>query len=717
MDADLGLDYGVYEGAEPGEGDAANANPATSNDRDAFAREWRKRSLHVQNSVNGSTGTLHLSEAGSGAPGTFRLSVLTSIFSANGFLCDTNNPCPSAFGESVDASDGVDQVSAHLALSVTLLPFLEVFAGVHNKATATNRSRPQLLQVLGDTNLGVKAFTPSRPDRLLSFGGEAELWLLNGTGGVGLDGGGTSFALRGLATLDATNRTNAADRSPVRAHLNLGYRFDNSANLVEDLEENAPPVGRGARISRIERLGLGINRVDFLEIGLGSELVHSIVRPFLEWSIDIPLNRQDYVCNIDQAMARGESCLQLEEGIAVAPSRLTLGARLYPWKDHGLAISAAFDVGTSGTSTFIEEVAPQVPWNLWLGLAYAVDTVAPQPIVQRVAAPAPAAAPIEHYIEGVVLEKGTQTPVPDAVIRYDGRDITGMVTGELGAFRTTQLAPGTYTFNVTAPGYRDGQCAATIQNDPPRQPANAPRRPLPPQPTRPGAASAAKPGEVVVPLQCELEALPRVGNIIGSLADSETNQVVGSAQIKITDRLNRELNLTGDASGSFRFENIPPGRVKLTIEAPGYLTSVTELSVKAREDLQARIALNKRPAQPNVTVQGREVRLRRQVHFGNDSAELLPDSMSLLEEIADVLKSRAEIQKIEVQGHTDDTGSPLYNERLSQSRAQAVVDALIRLGVDPLRLSAKGYGQDKPLLPNSSEPNRARNRRVQLMIQ
>jgi outer membrane protein OmpA-like peptidoglycan-associated protein len=317
----------------------------------------------------------------------------------------------------------------------------------------------------------------------------------------------------------------------------------------------------------------------------------------------------------------------------------------------------------------------------------------------------------------VVLEKGTQTPVADAVIRYDGRSITGMVTSDVGAFRTTQLVPGTYTFNVTAPGYRDGQCAATIQNDSPRPPANAPTRPLPPQPTRPGAASAPKPGEVVVPLQCELEALPRVGNIIGSLTDSETNQVVGSAQIKISDRLNRELNLTGDASGSFRFENIPPGRVKLTIEAPGYLTSVTELSVKAREDLQARIALNKRPVQPNVTVQGREVRLRRQVHFGNDSAEILPDSMALLEEIADVLKSRPQIQRVEVQGHTDDTGSPLYNERLSQSRAQAVVDALIRLGVDPLRLSAKGYGQDKPLLPNSSEPNRARNRRVQLMIQ
>jgi flagellar motor protein MotB len=45
-----------------------------------------------------------------------------------------------------------------------------------------------------------------------------------------------------------------------------------------------------------------------------------------------------------------------------------------------------------------------------------------------------------------------------------------------------------------------------------------------------------------------------------------------------------------------------------------------------------------------------------------------------------------------------------------------VVDALVKLSVDPLRLVAKGYGDTKPLLPNSTEANRAKNRRVQLMI-
>jgi outer membrane protein OmpA-like peptidoglycan-associated protein len=658
-----------------------------------------------------------VTQAGSGAQGTFRLSLMTSIFSGSGVLCDSSNPCPSARGEAVTDSDELDAMTAHLGLSATVLPFLEAYIGFHNRATSDSRSRPQLLQVLGDTNVGVKGFMPATPDQLFFFGGEAELWLLNGTGGVGLDGGGTSFVLRGLATLDANNRVNPNDRIPVRAHLNLGYKFDNSANLVSDLENTDPPQGRGGKISRIERFGLGINRVDFFQFGIGGEYVHPVIRPFLEWTLDIPLNRKGYVCNIDQAQARGDSCLKIEEGLGISPSRLTLGAKLFPWEGRGLSLMAAFDVGTSATSTFIDETVPELPWNLWLGVAYAVDTEPPKPTVQRVSVPSTqAVAQVEHLISGKVVEKGTLAPVPNALIRYDGRPITGMISDESGSFRSTKLEPGTYTFNVSAQGYKDGQCSVTIAAAPaPAAPA-AGAAGLPPQPIAPGQTPLGQ-NQVLVPLSCELESLPKLGSVIGSLIDGETSSPVAGARIRAEDKKNRVLELPGDSSGAFKVTNIPPGRLRLSIEAPGYFATTAELDVRALEDLQARIVLNKRPAQPNVVVQGNEVKLKKQVHFATDSAEILPDSMALLEEIADVLKAHPEIASVEVQGHTDNTGSQPHNLRLSQDRAQAVTDTLTRLGVDASRLSAKGYGQEKPILPNTSEPNRARNRRVQLMIQ
>jgi len=675
----------------------------------------------MQNTLGGSTGLLRVSQAGSAAPGIFRFSLLTSFFSGSDVLCGAESPCPSLDGQPATAGDEVDQVTAHLGLSASILPFLEAYAGFHNRATSNSRGRPRLLQVLGDTNLGIKGFMPAEPDRIFGFGGEMELWLMNGSGQVGLDGSGTSFVFRGLATLDLNNRVNEKDRIPVRAHLNVGYRFDNSAKLVEDLETQPPPQGRGTEISRIERFGLDINRVDFFEIGLGAEYVHPIVRPFVEWTLEAPINRQDYVCNIDDAADRGDRCLRLEEGFSIAPSRLTLGARVFPWEGRGLSALAAFDIGTGATNVFIDEVAPELPWNFWLGIAYAVDTRPPKPIVRRVEVPAKAApaAQVEHFIQGVVREKGTETGVPSAIVRYEGRPLTGMVADEEGRFRTTNLQPGTYSFNVSAAGYRDGQCTATITGQTATKPAPSARVPQPTLPAA-GAPAAAPPpanGGSVVQVTCELEALPKVGTVVGSLVDTETNAPVPGARIRIVDKLGRALNLQGDASGEFRFENVPPGRVVLSVDAPGYFTSVTELNARAREEVSVRVSINKRPAQPNVVVQGNEVKLRKQVHFQTDSAEILPDSMALLEEIADVLKSKPEIGAVEIQGHTDNNGPPLYNQRLSQNRAQAVVDTLVRLGVEPNRLTAKGYGPDKPLVPNVTEANRAKNRRVQIIIQ
>jgi outer membrane protein OmpA-like peptidoglycan-associated protein len=81
-----------------------------------------------------------------------------------------------------------------------------------------------------------------------------------------------------------------------------------------------------------------------------------------------------------------------------------------------------------------------------------------------------------------------------------------------------------------------------------------------------------------------------------------------------------------------------------------------------------------------------------------------------------VLARNPQVQRLEVQGHTDNRGTPAHNLQLSQQRAETVVRWLVGFGIEPARLEAKGYGDERPLVPNLTTENRARNRRVQFII-
>jgi outer membrane protein OmpA-like peptidoglycan-associated protein len=103
------------------------------------------------------------------------------------------------------------------------------------------------------------------------------------------------------------------------------------------------------------------------------------------------------------------------------------------------------------------------------------------------------------------------------------------------------------------------------------------------------------------------------------------------------------------------------------------------------------------------------------LNFAFGKADIKKESLPYLDKLADTL-NKAKNWTLEIQGHTDDKGSDDFNMKLSQNRADSVRNYLITKGVLSDTITAKGFGESTPLVPNDSDANREKNRRVEFKI-
>jgi len=133
-------------------------------------------------------------------------------------------------------------------------------------------------------------------------------------------------------------------------------------------------------------------------------------------------------------------------------------------------------------------------------------------------------------------------------------------------------------------------------------------------------------------------------------------------------------------------------------------------TIKAKSNKEAKLA-----------VEAAKVNISKLLKIENIEFEVAKGSLTIkgkntVDKLANILKQYANIH-IEVAGHTDSDGSAIFNQKLSQSRVDTVKNRLISKGINTGRLTAKGYGESKPLIPNTSDASKAKNRRVEINIQ
>jgi OOP family OmpA-OmpF porin len=122
------------------------------------------------------------------------------------------------------------------------------------------------------------------------------------------------------------------------------------------------------------------------------------------------------------------------------------------------------------------------------------------------------------------------------------------------------------------------------------------------------------------------------------------------------------------------------------------------------------------PPPKRVEVTADKIVIKEKIQFDLNKATIRPESNGLLNEIVEVMKENPQIKKVSIEGHTDSNGSNEYNTKLSDERAKSVMGYLTSHGIDAARLTAKGWGEAKPIDDNTTDAGREQNRRVEFLI-
>lgn len=200
--------------------------------------------------------------------------------------------------------------------------------------------------------------------------------------------------------------------------------------------------------------------------------------------------------------------------------------------------------------------------------------------------------------------------------------------------------------------------------------------------------------------------VPEKGTLTLTVMDEKGQPVAARARLIGAEQ---EIETASDGVGQ---DKVPAGTWEVIVSAPGYNVARRTLTVEPDGTSSVDVLLQT----TRVQVTDDRIIILDKVFFEFDSAVIKPESFGLLDEVVATLQEHAEIQQVEVQGHSDDQGPDDYNLKLSQRRAEAVREYLVRGGVAAGRLTARGYGELQPLQEGQTLEARAANRRVEFLI-
>ncbi len=215
--------------------------------------------------------------------------------------------------------------------------------------------------------------------------------------------------------------------------------------------------------------------------------------------------------------------------------------------------------------------------------------------------------------------------------------------------------------------------------------------------------------DTILTLDIFLTPVPKKLVMSGTVFDFNTSQPV-TAHLEAVCRGGESADFVAEAvNGQYNREIKELGWYVITASAEGYLNTTDSVFVESEESTPVIKDIYLKKIEVGLTV-----RLKN-IYFDFDKTTLKSESFTELNKVVEFLKQNSGVE-IEIAGHTDSKGADEYNHSLSQGRSQSVVDYLISQGIESYRLTAQGYGEEKPIDTNDTEAGRANNRRVEFTV-
>lgn len=617
-------------------------------------------------SSGGGAGLIGMAVADPGLPWQLRANLWILGFSQSDYLV---------------AGDRNNSLQGGLQLSATLGRYIEAWLTLgassnRNERQSAYREDPPLILSLGDFALGVKLH--SLVGRTLHIGLQPQLRVSSAGGDLGANFATISPGIDLMATVDLRRMRSGP---PVRVHLLLGYLQDRSSLVLQD-RVCAPGAGVDDCVQSrvVAQAAYGIHQPR-VRLGLGADAAFPVgafaLGPMLEYHLEATTGEGDETVR-GYLQGRIEDDRRVESRVA---QWLTLGGRFHT--PINVTVDAGLQLGLSHPGYAMGPALPQAAG--YAGLTWTSDLVrrrgeAPRP---ESAPPVVAAAPQQGRVRGVVRDARTGKPLPGALVRFPGHGKNALVTDERGEYESFPLPPGPLPVEASRDDFEVARGEALVVAG------------------QTGALDLGLAEKVAAPASVRIDVVDDKGQPLAAAVSMS--------------RDGQRVEVPPDIAGGF-LAQAAAGTWGVRVDSEGFLSREVQVALTAGGKQKLSVPLRRRPQAPSVRLSGDYVALKGTIGFEPGTAELLPQSQQLLDEVSDLLLHHPEIQRLRVEGHTDNQGKPQLNQQLSEDRAISVRNYLVKQGVAPERMLAEGLGASQPLVPNLTPANRAKNRRIVLKI-